>query len=271
MSNNKINKEYKKAFAEHIQARLKEINENYNYIINWYIDIEKRKMERDPRIDIHNKDVFIVLTPLPSRAYGDNSIAQQLEITALCDMNEMSDVMDVLSEYQDSAVQNKWWTDEGVLVNESWFSPSIQETLFNLNVGKGSIISMQGSVSFTPDVVDIEKVLIFDEQVKLFEFFETTSGDSVPNAPAGTTRRKAKNRSQTYTINLKCKSSANSFCQTLKQWKDGKISVNVDIPVKLIYTDSTEANERHMVINSAVFTTTDGTIPTWSVQLMERM
>lgn len=260
-----------KEFKNHLQEKLESINNEYKYKINWFVDIEKRKIaEQNPKEDVRDKEIFIVLTPLPSRSYGDNAIVQQIEITAMCNMNDMEACIDILNEYQDAVVQKKWWTDSGVLVNESWYSPSVQETLFNLKTGKGSIITMQGSVSFTPNVVDVEKIFIFNEWVKTFEFVESTTADTLPSAPSGTTRKKSNNRTIMYVINLKCKSTNNIFCNTLTQWKEGEVSINVVIPVKLIYNNGTE-KEHNMIVSSAVFTTASGTIPTWSVQLTEKM
>lgn len=268
MSNN-IN-DNKKAFEKNLKNKLMEINDEYNYNIEWYADIEKKKTKNDPTIDINSKEIHIVLTPEPSRSYGDGDSVQNLSIAALVNQVDIAATIDILSRYQDAAVNKKWWTEYGILVNESWMSPTLQENFIDLRVGKGAVISMIGSASFTEGVVDIEKVFIFEEHNKLFEFLKSTSADTIPNSTESNPRKKGKNRSLLFKIDLKCKNSNSKFCLTCRQWEEGEISQNTTIPVKLKYTDGHEKTY-YMIISSVVFTTTDGTIPTLSVSLMEKM
>lgn len=268
MSNNNEN------FKMHLEEALTEINQEYKYIINWYTDIEKRNAPNNgldaQSIDLNEKELFIVLTPNSSRSYGDNSKTMQMEMTLMCRQDQIADAIDILDQYQNGAVNNKYFTNDNVLVIETWYGPQIQENFIKFRVHKGAIITMNGSVSFTTDVVDVKRVLLFNQYNKTYEVMQSGVAESMPSNPTTSPRKKAINKSTMYKLTFKCKSANTIFCQIVRRWINGEESPNIEIPVKLIYTDDYE-KEYKMVISDAVMMSTDSTIPTYSVSLSEKM
>lgn len=260
----------RKEFMNHLQKVLTSIDSTYTYNINWYADIEKMKTRGGASFKCGKKEAFIVVNPLPSKSFGGSSIVQSLEIAIMCRIDDASDLIDIFSEYQDSVVNKKWWTSDGTLVNESWYSPTATQNFLDYSVEKGATLVMNGSVSFTQDVVDVEKVLIYGQWNKTYEFLKSTVADTLPNSEVNGVRKKAKNRTILTKIDLKCKNSNTLFCQKAREFEESENAINFDVPIKLIYTDGHE-KIYNMIFNAVVFSSTDGTIPTISVTLMEKM
>jgi hypothetical protein len=267
------NANYREEFKQHLLSVLATINDNYIYHVNWFQEIEKSSVDGSKPNDADNildedKTIIITLHPLPSRNFGDSAIVQQLEIQALVTQSKLGDAIDIFSDYQNSQVQKKWWTDSGTLVTESWFSPTIQQNFLPMKKEMGALVSLTGTITFTSDVVDVTKVMIFNEWNKLYEFFDGSTSEVNTQQVTNKTHKESANNCITYTVNLKCKNTNSVFCQTCRNWKFGKIPLNTIVPVKQIYTDNI-TEERNMIITSVQFSSTEGTIPTIAVTLVD--
>lgn len=263
-------------FKKHLEEALTAINSDYKYIIEWHLDIEKREAPNNApgtdmsSIDLNDKEMFIVLTPNTSKSYGDNSKTMQMEINLMCRQEDIPAAFDLLDDYQNGVVNKKYFTDDNTLVLETWYGPQMIDNSVKFRVHKGAVIAMQGSVSFTTDVVDISKVLLFNQYNKTYEVMASCISELVPSNPTTSSRKKNKNKSNMFKLDFKCKFSNTIFCNLAREWMDNAKSINVDIPLKLIYTDGYE-KDYTMVINSIVVMSTDSTIPTMSVALLEKM
>lgn len=259
---------YQEAFIKHLKEKLVEINPNLNYIINWHVDIEKRKTRENEQVDLNSNDIFIVLSLMPSQNYGDGTIMQQIEMTALCMQNRIDELLNVLAEYQSAAINKRYW-EKTTMIDEAWYSPTIAENLVALRVGKGAVLSMTGTVAFSEDIVTLDKLYLCGEEHKYVQFYDSATADTLPNATMNDPRKKNINRSIFYKLDLKVKNTNSVFCQNARKWKY-KNNLNIIVPVKLLYTDGEEI-EINTVFNSVVFNIADGNISTITVSLVEAM
>lgn len=269
MSNNNFTKKYMQDLKDHIVDSLKSINDNYEYILSWNSDIEKRKASNNTRMDFQDNEIFIVLTSNPSRSYGDGDLTWNLELTCMCAQKDLENVFEILTQYANGTIQNKWWTDEGVLVNEHWFTPTIQENFIDYNITKGALISMSGNIAFTQNIVDVDSVYLMNEKTKLLEFFKTTTAVTQNNVSVNSSHNKGINKSILIKIDLKIKNTNSIFSNICRAIANNEISMNTEISCKIVYTDGYEENY-NMIVNSSILNCANGAIPTLTASLIEK-
>ena len=264
---------YTKDFSKHLSDILNSISSEYKYIVNWYSDIECKKtsVEDSKAPDVGKKELYIVLTPLPSRAYSNGNVQMQIEINCYCNQEDLENAMEILSAYQMNSVGNKWYVEEGenagALAVESWYNPIVQENFVQFKLSYGAVINMSGSIAFTKDVLDYD-IYINNQKLVLLESNKTTVMDSVPNNTTTDSTKKSVNRSKMFTLNFKCLNTNNIFCTMCRSIEEGNESENYIFNVELRYNDG-HSKTFNMILNSFDINTSNGTIPTIAAVMQE--
>lgn len=251
-------------FIQHLKEQLTLINNVYTYRVEMYSVIKDAKENR-----LADKELLVIVNPLPSRAYGDNSITQQFELKIICHKDYVDDAFLIFTMYQNSVVFKKYFI-ENTMINESWLSPSVQDQFVEDGYNRASVIDMSGSVSFTQNIVDVEYIEVCNQKIKVFDYMESFVAEVLSNPTASTHGRKyAVSNGGLLKIDFKCKNANNVLCAKARQIRFGNLPTNETFSVKIIYTDGIE-HTYNMMINSQILNVNDG-IPTLTLSMLERM
>lgn len=252
-------------FKQKLVERLTNINDQYTYNVELFSQYQKKKINQEKDI-LEDKEVFIVLNPLPSESYGSGIINLNIEMLIKCYDDYVEDVIDILSEYQISVINQRFFVDT-TMINESWYSPTVNESFINMGIRKAKVISMTGTISFTLNVVDIQTLKVNNQEIKYTLIQDGTTAEVMPNNPVGGNGFKSSvNRGSLYNLSLRAVITNQSLFQLARQWKFGQIGTNTLLDVELAYTDGVSFTMQ-MKFDSIQETHGDGNVPVMAITL----
>ena len=258
-------------YINEFKRKINELNTSeMNISVSWWSDYSKSLNDGNNQLD--DSTLYFVLSKMPSTSYGDATL-QAIIVSCLCDQKAMSYVYSLLEQYQNKSVNEKYFI-ENVMINENYFTPSVDSNYLPINVNYGVEISMQGTIAFTENASDIEKLEVFNQEVKYLNVYESVTitplsqhlGDINDDIDM---MAKTLNQNALYKMDVKLiNNSTLELCNIAREIKDGKASINTKIPVKIYYSDGLE-NEREMVIISIGKNSGLGESPTLTLTLTD--
>lgn len=258
-------------YINEFKRKINELNTSeMNVSVSWWSDYSKSLNDGNNQLD--DSTLYFVLTKMPSTSYGDATL-QAIIVSCLCEQKAMSYVYSLLEQYQNKSVNEKYFI-ENVMINENYFTPSVDSNYLPINVNYGVEISMQGTIAFTENASDIEKLEVFNQEVKYLNVYESVTitplsqhlGDINDDIDM---MAKTLNQNALYKMDIKLiNNSTLELCNIAREIKDGKASINTKMPVKIYYSDGLE-NEREMVIISIGKNSGLGESPTLTLTLTD--
>lgn len=252
-------------YLNKLKRGLEQISSDYEYIITWNSQFI-HNYTNDPD-NASKRVVNIVLTEMPSVAYGDGDITQSIIMDIECEQRDLENVFMILKTYQNNVFNQKIFIDY-ILINESYYSPQIIDPMEEIGVGYLVRMQMTGSVAFSHNICDIQEIKVNNEKVKYLMFNETITGDTLPNLIVGEAFQKATNRSRIYRVELKVVNTNSDFCIKCRQFKYDHNGANTKFALSIKYSDN-EIYTKDMIITNVSFQTSDGILPTIVVSLVE--
>lgn len=238
-------------YINHLKEKLQSyVADGYTIEANWEMDVRE-----DPTQHFDSKTIFIILTKFPSVNNGSSTI-QSIIISALCETKAVNETFRILELYQKDAYNKKYFLNE-FMINESFYSPSITQNFLDINVSRGTEITMQGTVVFSENVSDIKELYFFNEKINFTEVEESWTTQPISqtainvNEEEDTTKSaESINQSAIYRLQVKMINGVNTICNVLRDLMHDKLSMNITIPVKIVYTDNNVEFTKEMIVIS---------------------
>ena len=216
-------------FEELYQNKIKDYLSNITekkIVVSWISDISE---------EIDSDTIRIVLNKLPSINYETSTI-YSIQLIAICDTSIQDECFRILELYQADNFNKKFYLDNN-LCFESYYSPSSDNNFINLGTNTGIEISMQGTIVVSKSSSEIIKVSIDKEEIHTIAIKEITSASVLSQPTINSEDTLSISDSRTYELMLTLPFTNSLFCQRVRGYMYGLISLNHPFEVALEYSD----------------------------------
>ena len=201
---------FEELYQERIKAYLSDITK-CNILVSWISDISE---------EIDTNTIRIVLNKLPSINYKTSTI-YSIQLIAICDTSIQDECFRILELYQADNFNKKFYLDSN-LCFESYYSPSSDNNFINL--GTGCLYFLQ------TDSID-------NEEIDTIAIKEVCSSSVLSQPTINSEDTLSISDSRTYELMLTLPFTNNLFCQRVRGYMYGLISLNHTFDVALVYSD----------------------------------
>ena len=216
---------FEELYQERIKAYLSDITK-CNILVSWISDISE---------EIDTNTIRIVLNKLPSINYKTSTI-YSIQLIAICDTSIQDECFRILELYQADNFNKKFYLDSN-LCFESYYSPSSDNSFINLGTNTGIEISMQGTIVVSRSSNEIVSVKIDNEEIDTLSIKEVCSSSVLSQPTINSEDTLSISDSRTYELMLTLPFTNNLFCQRVRGYMYGLISLNHTFDVALVYSD----------------------------------
>ena len=208
-------------------------------------------------------DIKVIIKYLTGTIYQD-TLLQPMQLYVLTDKFEEARYL--MQTFVEAYSQTRDRYDFKYF-KQTYNTPVVLENFIPIKNKQSNALYVNATLTLLGDVIDIEKIVIDDEEIRFIDAQEHYIVQSSTQKIAGQELSYSKKQTATYSLAITCKNGNSVFLRKVKEIRHGLLIGNNQFNVKIYYDNDATPLEHKMIIISSSLATSESTFPTSTITL----